>query len=356
MTGGNTKVLKSSYRDRGRVPVIDQGQDFIAGYVDSDDSVCRVEPPVILFGDHTCAFKYVDFPFALGADGVKVLKPKPGFDAKYLYHFLRQLKLPDTGYDRHFKYLKRAKFPPRRSLAEQKRIAAILDKADAIRRRRREADEHAHRLSLSIYYEMFGDARSNPRGWDFDVFDQVCESRLGKMLDAGRQTGQHSRPYLRNANVQWNRFDLDDVLEMDFDESDRKEFKLVPGDLLICEGGEVGRTAIWRGDLEECYFQKALHRARPRAGKATSEFIAWLMRDLSLTDGFRLFTSQATIAHLTGEKLKTLPIPVPPYDLQIQFSERIRSVESMLAKRSTATRQIDDLFNSLVQQAFRGEL
>ena len=112
--------------------------------------------------------------------------------------------------------------------------------------------------------------------WSLIPFDDVAPSRLGKMLDGKKQTGKHARPYLRNENVQWGRFDLTDVSTMDFDEGDREEFALTPGDLIICEGGEPGRCAIWRGEIKECYFQKALHRARPVPSKAIPEYLLYL--------------------------------------------------------------------------------
>ncbi|MBY0114426.1 MAG: restriction endonuclease subunit S [Phycisphaerales bacterium] len=245
---------------------------------------------------------------------------------------------------------------PRRSLAEQKRIAAILDKADAIRRRRQEAARLADTLIPSVFYEMFGDARTNRHEWPLRKFSEVCESRLGKMLDGKQQTGEHRRPYVGNANVQWFRFDLTNLKDMDFDEFDRAEFRLQAGDVLICEGGEVGRAAVWRDELPECYFQKAIHRARPYPKKATPEYIAWLMRDLAQHGGFDLVTSQATIAHLTGEKLKGLPIPVPPFPLQEQFSKKVRELEAFGTVQRSACAGLDDLFNALVQRAFCGEL
>lgn len=241
-------------------------------------------------------------------------------------------------------------------LAEQKRIAAILDKADAIRRRRQEAARLADTLIPSVFYEMFGDARTNRHKWPMRKFSEVCESRLGKMLDGKQQTGEHRRPYLGNANVQWFRFDLANLKDMDFDEFDRAEFRLQAGDVLICEGGEVGRAAVWRDELPECYFQKAIHRARPYPKKATPEYIAWLMRDLAQHGGFDLVTSQATIAHLTGEKLKGLPIPVPPFPLQEQFSKKVRELEAFAKVQRLACDGLDNLFNALVQRAFRGEL
>ncbi len=152
--------------------------------------------------------------------------------------------------------------------------------------------------------------------WKKVPFNKVCQTRLGKMLDKKKQTGHHSKPYLRNANVQWGKIDLSSVFEMDFVEAERAEFLLRKGDILICEGGEIGRAAIWNNELPECYFQKALHRARPFPNSATSEFIINLMLILGKCNGFKNFTSQSTIAHLTGVKLHSFPIILPPLPLQ----------------------------------------
>lgn len=104
-SGGNIKTKQNDYAEVGEFPIVDQGKALIAGYTDDEAALCKVPLPVVIFGDHTRCLKFVDFPFGMGADGVKVLKPKAGLDAKFLYHYLRQIKLPDGGYDRHFKYL-----------------------------------------------------------------------------------------------------------------------------------------------------------------------------------------------------------------------------------------------------------
>ena len=207
-------------------------------------------------------------------------------------------------------------FPP---LPEQRRIAAILDKADAIRRKRRRAIELTEDFLRSAFLEMFGDPVTNPKGWPLRKFGDVCTTRLGKMLDSKKQTGLHKRPYLRNVNVQWGYFDLKEVLEMDFDENDREEFRLRMGDVLICEGGEVGRAAIWQDELEECYFQKALHRVRPHSNKVIPEYLVNLMWFLAKYGGLKDHVTSATIAHLTGVKLKNMNIPIPPLELQKKF-------------------------------------
>jgi type I restriction enzyme S subunit len=252
----------------------------------------------------------------------------------------------------HLKAIK-IPLPP---LPEQRRIAAILDQADALRAKRREALVQLDKLTQSIFIEMFGDPVTNPKGWGMSAFGTVCETRLGKMLDQKQQTGEHSYKYIRNANVQWFHFDLSAVFEMDFDENARNTFSLKDGDLLICEGGEPGRAAIWRNQITNCYYQKALHRARPNLNVAVPEYLMWLLWFLAHRGGLGDHITSATISHLTGEKLKAMTIPVPPITLQNQFVVQLTAVDKIKSKHQKSLFELDNLFASLQHSAFHGEL
>ena len=102
VSAGNVKTPLSDYLDEGRLPIVDQGEGLVGGYSNDTRAECHASLPVIVFGDHTRRLKYVDFPFGMGADGVKVLRPSNDLNAKYLYHYLRSIALPPAGYDRHF--------------------------------------------------------------------------------------------------------------------------------------------------------------------------------------------------------------------------------------------------------------
>lgn len=156
-------------------------------------------------------------------------------------------------------------------------------------------------------------------------------------------------------NVHWDRLFLDDLLQMDFDEEDRHEFRLQAGDVLICEGGEVGRAAIWNDELAECYYQKALHRARPLPGASAPEFIVYVLWELARRGALRETASGATFSHLTGVKLKALRIPVPPLDLQQQFGQRVRLFKQNDGRSASAAR-LDRLFKTMCHHAFSGRL
>ncbi|MGV8907283.1 MAG: restriction endonuclease subunit S [Acetobacterium sp.] len=110
-TKKGTKIKRSDYLDCGLFPIIDQGQELITGYTNMEEGL-YTETPVIIFGDHTRILKYIDTPFFLGADGVKIIKTKgKDLDYKFLYYFFLKNEIPNTGYNRHFKWLKELKIP-----------------------------------------------------------------------------------------------------------------------------------------------------------------------------------------------------------------------------------------------------
>jgi type I restriction enzyme S subunit len=167
---------------------------------------------------------------------------------------------------------------------------------------------------------MFGDPVDNDKNWPTSRLSDIAVSRLGKMLDKRKQTGQHQHKYLANANVQWFSFDLENLNQMDFDEADQKEFELLDGDLLVCEGGEIGRCAIWHGEITDCYFQKAIHRVRCNTEVLLPDYLGHSFYYHSQKNGFSdIVSSKSTIAHLPGDKLKAMNIIVPPMELQKRF-------------------------------------
>ena len=201
------------------------------------------------------------------------------------------------------------------------RIINILSSIDrAISYRQKELLD-LEQLVKSRFIELFGDVISNSKNWPIHMLAEIAASRLGKMLDAKQQTGENNYPYLANFNVQWFRFELDSLNQMDFNEDDRTEFELRDGDLLICEGGEIGRCAVWHDELQPCYFQKALHRVRCDRQFVHPDYLAWWFKYNCDHNGFAAIAgAKATIAHLTGVKLKQLQVALPPIELQEQFA------------------------------------
>lgn len=162
---------------------------------------------------------------------------------------------------------------------------------------------------------------------------EIADIQLGKMLSPKSKTGTAAFPYLRNQNVQWDRFDLRDVATMDFDEREREKFSLRWGDLLLCEGGEPGRCAVWEEQIPDCYYQKALHRIRPHEGAADSEFLSLWIRLQAQTGAFEDQNAKTTIAHLPLVRLEQLLVPVLPVAEQRRIAARLKA---QLAEVDTA--------------------
>lgn len=193
-----------------------------------------------------------------------------------------------------------------------------------------------------------------PKGWAWATLSEIADSTLGKMLDR-KKGGEYPVPYLRNVNVQWGRIDTDDVLTMSIPPEQQEFFRVRSGDLLVCEGGEVGRCAVFQGD-DSSYlaFQKALHRVRPLAG-VSPDYLRYYLEYLHLTGGFSKFVTGSTIKHLPQQQLKRLPVKVPPVSEQRRIvaalEEQLSRLDAAVGNAANALRNADTLIQSVKAQA-----
>jgi type I restriction enzyme S subunit len=198
-----------------------------------------------------------------------------------------------------------------------------------------------------------------PEHWGMPTVSMNFDLQLGKMLNAESAEGPDQYPYLRNANVQWDRFDFDDLASMHFSSNDRQRCELKVGDVLVCEGGEVGRSAVWTGNLANCYFQKAIHRVRPRSN-ANGRFLMYCLRAAAKQSVFSVEGNTSTIVHLTSEQLAVHRFPWPPFNEQAAIvevldaqTERLDSARSVL-RRQVAT--LSERRQTLITAMVTGEL
>lgn len=191
------------------------------------------------------------------------------------------------------------------------------------------------------------------------LLGEVSETSLGKMLDAKKSSGE-STPYLRNINVRWGRIDTSDVFTVPLSDQERAKFSLRQGDLLVCEGGEPGRSAIWESD-QPMTFQKALHRVRVRAGVDLQVPFLRLMIEEFVRSGRAadMFTG-TTIKHLPQEKLRQIHVPVPPVHVQVRVLTEAQAIDSASARLDDEMRKLvrrsEALRRSLLVAAFSGRL
>ncbi|HEU4604511.1 MAG TPA: restriction endonuclease subunit S [Steroidobacteraceae bacterium] len=361
VSAGNIKTAQSEIKSSGRFPVIDQGKDLVAGFVDEESRLCNVALPAIVFGDHTRCFKYIDFPFCMGADGVKVLRPRVEADVKFLYHALRQVRLPDGGYDRHFKYLKRERLPLP-PLPEQRRIAAILDQAEALRMRRSMAIRMIDDCCRSLFFELFGDPVTNPKRWPEDVvLGDIAEIASG--ITKGRKlNGSSTRliPFMAVVNVQDRHLDLSVIKEIEATDTEIERYRLRKGDLLLTEGGDpdkLGRGTLWNDEIKECIHQNHVFRVRLNTNRLTPLYLNWLVGSERGKKYFLRSAKQTTgIASINMTQLRSFPLVVPPVELQRAFENAIGKIESIRSSALEHQERLNQLFSSLQHRAFRGEL
>ena len=161
--------------------------------------------------------------------------------------------------------------------------------------------------------EWLGDV---PEHWTVASLRHRYSQCLGKMLDSKRITGRHLLPYLRNTDIQWDRINIEALPTMDISPNEYDRYTVQPGDLLVCEGGEIGRCALWSDEPARYGFQKALHRLRPRnEGQDVARFMYYALRAAAKGHAFN-DGHLSTIAHLTGDKLRTHRFPFPNFPEQ----------------------------------------
>jgi type I restriction enzyme S subunit len=198
-----------------------------------------------------------------------------------------------------------------------------------------------------------------PAHWSTPPVYARYEVQLGKMLDERQITKRFLAPYLRNTDVQWDGINVDDLPEMDFDASEQKLYALRPGDILMCEGGEIGRCAIWDGD-RRCFYQKALHRLRPTSDKDDSRYFVSVMRAAVDAGLFASRASAATIQHLPAEKLRIVRYAAPPIEEQRTIVEHIAHETAKLDAVRAATERtivlLKERRSALIAAAVTGQL
>ena len=357
-TSGNPKLKVSEYKDKGEIPVIDQGKRQISGYSNDDTLKYNYYKPLIIFGDHTCILKYIDSPFILGADGVKALELKINADTKYIYYFLKTAKIPDTGYDRHFKYLKRIKIPLP-PLETQKKIAAILDKANEIRKNDQKILEKYDQLAQSVFLEMFGDIRVNSLNWPtFFVGEKCIVTKL-----AGFEYTAHIKYkdegeiiVIRGLNVKGGNIKLDNLKYIDKKTSDfLKRSKLSKGDVVMTYIGiNIGDVALIR-ESEKYHLAPNVAKITPKDFQELDPY--FLMNSLSINKiQFAKYTTNTAKQSLNMGNIRQIVLSLPPIDLQKKYYRISEKIETQKQFTQQSLQKSEELFQSLMQKAFKGEL
>jgi type I restriction enzyme S subunit len=196
--------------------------------------------------------------------------------------------------------------------------------------------------------------------WQRKTVGDIADTQLGKMLNKGKQSGRHAMPYLRTDNVHWGRFDLSEIKEMDILPEEHSKYLAIKGDLLMCEGGASGRTAIWNEDYD-ISFQNHVHRIRPKnlkeiLPKYLLYYFEWFIKNGYASD----LIKGVTISSLSQSGLRSIEVTYPPIDEQHKIVEiledHLSRLEASISLADATEKQSKGLRRSLLQAAFTGQL
>lgn len=370
-----SKIQTKNYKLDGKLPVVDQGAALIGGYTDNEENAVTDKLPVVVFGDHTRAIKFVDFKFAAGADGIKVLAPNELMIPRLFYRFLQAVRLPDKGYARHYQHLRSSQIavPP---LNEQKRIADKLDellkRVDACRERLDNVPIILKRfrqavLAAATSGSLTEDWRERVVGanelWNNLSLVNVCQKgrvvtygviKLGKEVAGGT-------PCLRTSNVKWLSINTDGMKYIDPVLSQEYSRTILRGDeVLVNVRGTLGGVAVVSSDMAGWNVSREVAVVPINSSIIHPKYLAfWIGSDSSQR---WLFGVQRGVAY-TGinlEDLRTLPVSLPSIDEQHEIVRRVDKLfafaDRLEARYTTARKQVDKLTPSILAKAFRGEL
>ncbi len=249
-----------------------------------------------------------------------------------------------------------------RSPADRERIAAVLEKADTLRAKRRSSLMQLDALNLAIFLDMFGDPATNPKGWPdstqlCDVAEIVSGVTIGRNL-AGKAT--RTVPYLAVVNVQDRRLDLTLTKTTEATEQEIQRYRLEQNDLLLTEGGDpdkLGRGTLWSKELPECIHQNHVFRVRLRSEEVTPLFLNWLVGSQRGKRYFLRSAKQTTgIASINMTQLRAFPLLSPPLALQLEFARRLSVSDAIRNQQLAGLAELESLFASLQQHAFSAGL
>ena len=343
--GRQNQIPAKDIADVGQYPVVDQGQDFIAGYCDDVSKLITLDLPFIIFGDHTRCFKYVDFPFVLGADGTKILMPnKEFYYPKFYYYALLALEIPSRGYNRHFKSLKEQSLPLPR-LSEQKKIAHILSTVQ----RAIEAQERIIQITTELLKSMLhqlmtaqisvsngdriegssgkdrGMIEGVPDGWAEVEFENFTTLQRGKDLTRA-QFRKGTVPVAGSNGI--------------IGYHDTAVAK-APG-ITVGRSGSAGKVTVYNEDFwphNTSLYVREFHGNDPH-------FAGYLLESLNLSR----FKTGASVPTLDRNSFKTLLILVPPLPEQKKIAYILSTIQQKIDNAQYRKRKLQDLFHTLLHE------
>ena len=366
--GRQNQVLSSDIRPHGRFPVIDQGQSFIAGYSDEGTRVIRDDLPLVIFGDHTRCLKFVDFPFILGADGTKVLKPRKDlFDAKFFYYALLSLEIPNRGYNRHFTILKEKKIP-RPEKGEQRKIAGVLGVVQRAMEQQGRLLTLTEELKKTLLHQLFtqglrGEHQKQteigpvPESWEVVPLGKVAKFQTGgtPSRDKPEYWQDGEIPWVKTGEIDYRVIDATEekITRIGLDNSSAKIFPA--GTLLVAmygQGVTRGRAAILGINAAA---NQACAAITPQNEEALSTRFIYYHLQYHYGD-LRQMGHGANQKNLNMALLRGFQIAYPSPDKQATVVDVLTRLDQKLAVMEARIRTLTALFSTLLHHLMTAQI
>ena len=371
-TDSKKKIKQKDYLVKGKLAVVDQGQELIGGYTNDVEKSYSGALPTVIFGDHTRCIKFVDFPFAQGADGVKVLRPKLFYLPKAFYYALQSVNSPNLGYRRHFPLFNKFSIPLP-PFAEQQRIVdrieSLFAKLDEVKEKAQAVVDSFETRKAAILHKAFtGELTAKWRkehgvrmeSWEKKSVGELCISL--KYGTAKKSDASGNVVVLRMGNLQQGEIDWSDLVYSN-DPDDIEKYKLFPGDVLFNRTNSaalVGKTAIYRGEHPAIY-AGYLIKLDYDHDKIIGDYLNYALNTLDAKKYCNsVKTDGVNQSNINAKKIGAYSFNVP----SIPEQEKIVSViQKLLSKEQQAKEaaeavldQINLMKKSILARAFRGEL
>jgi type I restriction enzyme S subunit len=323
------KLKQTQFLKEGPVPIVSQEAQAINGYWNSKQDAIKVDTPLVVFGDHTQALKYVDYDFVVGADGVKILKPKATINPRFFYYQLQTLIAPSLGYARHYRILRDKQFTYP-NLPEQARIVAILDQALNSIEQSLESSNLKILKSRALLQRVIDSTFGEDSHGDLIPLSNVCEFEngdRGKNYPSKRHRTLVGIPFI-NAGHLMNRQVCFD--KMDFIPPNRYELlsngKIQAGDILFCLRGSVGKFASV-GTIEAGAIASSLVICRPTKTILAGYLLAYF-ESHRCAQSIQAYKGGAAQPNLGAANLAKFELPVPTLECQRTTVSRIEDLRS----------------------------